>query len=252
MLAGVLLATTAVLVGEFIAPAAEERAQLIKVTSQNQQVMLKTHYGLWLREGRQFINVRQIEDNGDLVDISIHDVDEQQHLRRSVHAERARFLGKKQWQLQNIKQSDISSEHMTNRAENERIWVSGIAPDLLKIVVVNPDNLSLYDLAMYVSFLNGNQQKSHTFEMAFWGRVVNPLVIFVMLLVSTPFVIGVRRGVSVGARILIGVVIGMGFNILDITVGHIGLIYDLSPPLMAFIPSLTVLVIALFAVKRIQ
>ncbi len=250
MIAGLLLATTAVLVGEFVAPSAEEKAQLVKVTSQNQQVMLKTRYGLWLREDRKFINVRQVEENGDLADISIYEVDGQQHLRRSIHAGRAQFLGNQQWQLHNVKQSDISPEQVRSRTENERIWLSSIEPDLLKIVVVNPDNLSLYDLAMYVNFLTENQQKSHAFEVAFWGRIVNPIVIFVMLLVSTPLVIGVRRGISVGARILIGAVIGMGFNIFDITVGHIGLIYDLNPPLMAFMPSLTVLAVTLFAIKR--
>ena len=123
---------------------------------------------------------------------------------------------------------------------------------MLKIVVVNPNNLSLYDLANYIRFLKKNNQKSHVFELAFWGRVVNPLVTFVMLLLSAPFVIGVKRGVSVGGRMMIGVVIGMGFNIIDKIVGHIGLIYDLNPPLMAFIPSLTVLALALFAVKRVQ
>jgi len=89
-----------------------------------------------------------------------------------------------------------------------------------RIIIVN-------GLATYIDFLKENQQKSHRYEMAFWGRIVNPLVVFVMLLVSAPFVIGVKRGISAGARILIGVVIGMGFNILDITVGNIGLIITL-------------------------
>jgi len=51
---------------------------------------------------------------------------------------------------------------------------------------------------------------------------------------------------------MIGVVIGMGFNIIDKIVGHLGLIYDLNPPLMAVMPSLTVLVLALFALSRVQ
>jgi len=51
---------------------------------------------------------------------------------------------------------------------------------------------------------------------------------------------------------MIGVVIGMGFNIIDKIVGHIGLIYDLNPPLMAVTPSLTVLALALFALSRVQ
>jgi lipopolysaccharide export system permease protein len=119
-------------------------------------------------------------------------------------------------------------------------------------VVVNTDNLSLYDLAMYIKFLNNNQQKTRKFELAFWGRVVNPLVIFVMLMVATPFVIGIKRGVSVGSRLLIGVTIGMGFNILDQIIGHIGLIYELNPIIIAFSPSIAVLTLALFALRRAQ
>jgi lipopolysaccharide export system permease protein len=73
-----------------------------------------------------------------------------------------------------------------------------------------------------------------------------------MLLISAPFIISVKRGVSVGERMMLGVVIGMGFKTIDSIVGHFGLIYDLSPPLMAFIPSLTLLALALLAINRIQ
>nr|WP_275575353.1 LptF/LptG family permease [Methylocucumis oryzae] len=117
--------------------------------------------------------------------------------------------------------------------------------------MVKPDNLSLYDLAIYTDFLKHNGQKSHRFEAAFWGRIVNPLVIFVMLLVSTPFVIGVKRGVTAGARILIGVVIGLSFNVLDMTISHLGLIYDLNPALMAFLPSVTVALVGVWAVRKV-
>ncbi|MDO9105153.1 MAG: LPS export ABC transporter permease LptG [Methylovulum sp.] len=252
MAAGIVLVALALFVGELIAPLTEQKAQLIRATAQHKPVVMRTRYGLWLREGKRFINIRKIEDNGNLADISIYEIDEQQHLQQAVHADQAIFLGQQQWRLQQIQRSDISTGQMQADTAPEQIWNSSIAPDLLKIVVVNPDNLSLYDLAMYISFLKENQQKSHLFEAAFWGRIVNPLVIFVMLLVSTPFVVGIRRGVSAGARILIGVVIGMGFNIIDITVGHLGLIYNLSPPLMAFIPSLTVSACALFALRRAQ
>lgn len=252
MLAGAVLVFISILVGEFVAPVTERTAQLIKVTAQNKQVLMNAKYGLWLREDKKYINVRQIIDNGHLADISIYELDDQQHLREVLHAEEAVFLGNQQWNLLNIKKSEISTEQMLARAQNNEIWKSSISPNLLKIVVVNPNNLSLYDLYSYVGFLKKNRQKSQAFELAFWGRVVNPLVTFIMLLLSAPFVIGIRRGVSVGGRMMIGVVIGMGFNIIDRIVGHIGLIYDLNPPLMAFIPSLTVLLIALLALRRVQ
>jgi len=252
MLAGAVLVIISILVGEFVAPVTERMAQMVRVSAQNKQVLVNAKYGLWLREGNKFINVRQIVNDGNLADISIYKLDYQQHLHKVMHADQAVFLGKQQWNLKNIKQSKISTQQMLASTQKEQLWKSSIAPNLLKIVAVKPENLSLYDLASYVGFLKKNQQKSHVFELAFWGRVVNPMVTFVMLLLAAPFVIGVKRGISVGGRMMIGVVIGMGFNIIDKIVGHIGLIYNLNPPLMAFIPSLTVLALALFAVRRMQ
>ena len=252
MLAGAVLVIISIGVGEFVAPVTERMAQMVRVSARNEQILMDTKYGIWLREGKQFINVRQIEEDGNLADMSIYELDDQQHLHQAIHADQAVFLGKQQWQMKNIKKSEISTQQMLASTQNEQLWKSSIAPNLLKIIVVNPNNLSLYDLDSYVGFLKKNHQKSHVFELAFWGRVVNPLVTFVMLLLSAPFVIGVKRGVSVGGRMMIGVVIGMSFNIIDKIIGHLGLIYNLNPPLMAFIPSLTVLALAVFAVRRIQ
>jgi lipopolysaccharide export system permease protein len=252
MLAGGVLVIISILVGEFVAPAADRSAQTVKVTAQHGQVLMDAKYGLWLREGKKFINVRELQDDGNLADISIYELDAQHHLRETIHAEKASFLGEQQWKLDDIRKSEISTQQMLASTQKEQLWTSSVEPGLLKNTVVNPNNLSLYDLAMYIGFLKDNHQKSHTFEQAFWGRIVNPLVTFVMLLVSAPFVIGVKRGISAGARMMIGVVIGMSFNILDTTIGHLGLIYNLNPPLMAFLPSLAVLAMALFAVSRVQ
>jgi lipopolysaccharide export system permease protein len=252
MLAGLVLVALAVLIGEFIAPLGERLGQKIKMTAQNEQIIMNSSYGLWLREGSKFINVRQVEDDGELADISIYELDEHNHLLRSVHADKATFLGKKQWKLENIKRSTMSTEQIQVNQQAEQIWKSSIAPNLLKIVVVNPNNLSLYDLAMYVRFLKENHQKSQPYETAFWGRAVSPITTFIMMLVSAPFVIGIHRGVSVGTRIMIGVTVGMGFNILDKIVNHVGLIYELNPPLMALLPSLTVFVVVLYTMKKAQ
>jgi len=250
--AGMVLVLISIFVGEFIAPEAQKKAQLLKATVDSKQVMLNDLYGLWLREDKKFINVRKIQDNGNLSDISIYDIDDNQHLYQTTHAERAVFLGNQKWRLEDIKQSLISTEQMRTATRTEQEWKSAIAPDLLDLTVVNPNNLSLIDLAKYVSFLKDNHQKSLQFEMALWGRIVNPMVTFIMLLVSAPFVIGIKRGISAGSRMLIGVVIGMSFNIIDSIVSHLGLIYELSPPLVAFTPSLIVLTVAIYAIKQVH
>jgi lipopolysaccharide export system permease protein len=108
----------------------------------------------------------------------------------------------------------------------------------------------MYDLFMYIDFLKDNNQKSQSYELAFWSRLVNPFVTFVMLMVSAPFVIGIGRGTSTGARIMIGVLIGMTFIIFDKIAGHVGLVYDFNPIVMAVLPSSLVFLAAIYAVRR--
>jgi lipopolysaccharide export system permease protein len=251
LIAGAILAIFAISMGELIAPTAESKAQLLRATAQNQKLVSNAKYGLWLRENNQFINVRKLEPNGELADISIYELNADAHLQSVTHADKATYLENEQWRLENLAQSQISIEKMQANSQPEKTWQTTIAPDLVKIAVVNPDNLSLIDLAQYIEFLKSNQQKSQTFELAFWGRVVNPFVTFVMLLVATPFVIGVKRGVNVGSRMMIGVVIGMSFNILDKIFGHIGLIYDFNPLLIAVFPSLLVSGLSLYVLRRL-
>jgi lipopolysaccharide export system permease protein len=250
MLAGCLLALFAVGVGEFVAPEAEYEAQVLRSTAQNKQVVLQTRYGLWLREGNTFINVRQISSSSSLSDVSMYQLDDNYHLTKTLHADKAEFITDGRWSLKSVKYTDMRSIPVLANTTAQLDWDSSIAPDLLNMVAVSADNLSLYDLALYVDFLKANNQKSQVFELALWGRIVNPLVIFVMLLVSAPFVIGIKRGISVGARIMIGVIIGMSFNVFDKIAGHLGLVYDFNPAVVAFLPSLIVLSIAVYAINR--
>ncbi len=252
MLAGLFLVIIAVLVGELIAPPSERAAQVLKTTAQNNGVVLRSEYGMWLREGNRFINVRKILDDGSLGDIRIYEIDDQHQLTRVAQAEHGLFLGDKQWQLSNVKQSVIHPQQISTENQDSMPWKSSIDSDLLKVAIVNSDNLSLYDLYMYIDFMKTNNQKSQIYELAFWSRLINPLVTFVMLMVSAPFVIGIGRGIGTGSRILMGVLIGMGFNIMDRITGHIGLVYELNPLLMAILPSALVFSIALFALWRVS
>ncbi|OAI15455.1 LPS export ABC transporter permease LptG [Methylomonas lenta] len=252
MLAGLVLVIVAVFVGEFVAPASERAAQILKNTAQNNGVVMRSQYGMWLREGNRFINVRKVDDDGSLGDIRVYEIDEQHRLDRITQAEHATFLGDKKWQLNNVKQTFVTPKQINADNLPEMSWQSSIDSDLLKVAVVNSDNMSLYDLFMYIDFLKKNNQKSQNYELAFWGRLVNPFVTFVMLMVSAPFVIGIGRGISTGGRIMMGVLIGMGFNIVDQITGHLGLVYEINPMLMAVLPSSLMFCIAVFAVWRVS
>jgi lipopolysaccharide export system permease protein len=250
MLAGALMVAVAFLVGEFVAPTCERAAQLLKSTAQNDSVVLRSKFGMWLREGNSFINVRQILDDGSLADVRIYAVSDLHKLTLVTHAQHAVFLGGKHWRLENVIYTAIDPSQITAGSAVEQDWQSGIDSDLLNLAVVSADNQSLYDLYMYIDFLKHNNQKSQRYEAAFWSRLVNPLMTFVMLMVSAPLVIGIGRGSSFGSRILIGIVIGETFDAFDKMIGHAGLIYNLNPILTAILPGAVVLAVAVYAMRR--
>jgi len=252
MLAGVVLVSIALFVGEFVAPEAERTAQLIKTTAQNNEVVMRSRYGLWLREGNQFVNVRKIPGKGELADVYVYEVDNKNSLERVSKIGKATFEGNGLWNTEDILHSEVSPHQVFSSREASKQWKTSIDPDLLNVVVVKSENMSLYDLFMYIDFLKLNSQKSQTFELAFWSRLINPFVTFVMLMVSIPFVVGIRRGVSTGGRMMIGIIIGMMFNILDKITGHVGLVYGYDPMLMAVLPSVVVFCSALYAVSRVR
>ncbi len=252
MLAGVFLVTISVLIGEFIAPETERASQILKTTAQNNRVVMQAKYGVWLREGNSFVNIRQIAGKSQLTDISFYRLDKQHHLQQTKHAQTGIFLGKNQWQLKNIQTSQLFKNSVTASNVDSELWQTSIAPDLLDVAVLTATNLSSYDLAKYIEFLKENNQKSQAFEAAFWSRILNPFVTFVMLLISTPFVIGIKRGTGVGGRLLIGIVIGLSFNIVDQITGHLGIVYNLNPLLMALLPSTLALIAALYFINRLK
>jgi lipopolysaccharide export system permease protein len=254
LVAGIILAIFAFCISELIAPTTEAQAQMLRAVAQHKPLVMHAKYGLWLREGEQFINIRHIKENGELADISIYDstfLQDQPHLKSITHAQNAVYVKSNEWRLEDIMQSTISTTQMLSDKQNQKMWQTNIAPDFMQIAVVNPDNLSLIDLSHYIEFLKNNHQKAQKFQLAFWERVFNPLVIFVMLMVATPFVIGVRRGIDVGGRMMIGIVIGMSFNIIDHIFGHLGLIYDINPLIIVLLPSTLVSSLSIYAIKRV-
>jgi lipopolysaccharide export system permease protein len=253
LLAGAFLALVAVALGEFIAPQAEKQARVMKDEAVNENIVMNTLYGLWLRDGNTFVNVVQIADEGLINDLTLYEYDENRKLRFVKHAQQAIYLeDEKKWVLQKIIQAEITPDQVIETEKEIEDWTSRIDPNLMNIVVIKPDNMPLKDLSSYIDFLKDNNQQTKKYELAFWKRIVKPLVIFVMLLVSVPFVIGVRRGVSLGARMMAGALLGMGFNIIDKMTGNLALAYDLNPMIMAALPSSLVLIAAAFAMIRLR
>lgn len=247
--AGLLLAAITALIGEYVAPVSERAATMLKATALEQQIASRTKYGFWLRDGNVYINIRQIERQENLGDINIFELNADDTLRVATHADKAIYDGAK-WRLENLKVSRFSRDGISSELLPQTDWSSVLAPDLLNAFVIRPENLSAVDLAAYIKYLRENGQKSLLVEQAFWGRIVNPVVTLVMLLVAIPFVLGFRRDVSAGQRIVVGVTLGIGFYLFDKVFGHLGLIYEMDPVFSATFPASFAFALALIGLWR--
>lgn len=251
LLGGVVLLLISILVGEFIAPDSERAAQNMKSFAQSKQITSRSRYGFWVRDGNIYVNIRKILEKQGLGDITIYEVDSSQHLVRATHADRAIHDGR-QWRLTGITSSSFEEDKVSMTTLEYADWSSVLAPDLLNAFVIRPENLSARELFNYMEYLNENGQKSMIVEQAFWGRLVNPFATLVMLLVATPFVLTVRREVGMGQRIVVGVVIGLGFYLFDKMFNHLGLIYEFNPVIAVSFPTLLALSGVLLVLQRMR
>ncbi|WP_089726007.1 LPS export ABC transporter permease LptG [Candidatus Thiosymbion oneisti] len=246
---GLLLALVAVAVGEGVAPIAEQKALQWRSEAQSGQVTLKSEHGFWARDGRAYIYIQEILSGAQLRDIHIYEFDEERHLSRVTRAEHAGYV-KGSWILQGIFRSTIDNERIKTSHLAQADWNSLLDPGLLKIIVVEPHVLPIWGLLRYVRYMAANGQDARPYEVVFWGKAIHPFLIPAMIFVSIPILVGSARTSGFGARMLLGVVVGIAFYLVSRTFAYFALLYGMNPLVATLIPPLAFLAVAFWVLKR--
>jgi lipopolysaccharide export system permease protein len=250
MLGGLVLAVLAVGIGEGLAPVAEREGVRLRAEALSGQVTLATPFGFWARDRDTFVNIREILPGADLRDISIYQLDGDRRLVVATHAARAHFLDGS-WILDDVARSRIFDDRVEAERLPQEDWTSRISPALLEVVVVQPQMLSIWGLHRYIRYMKANDQDARSYEVAFWGKVVQPFLILAMIFVAIPLLLGSSRSSGTGARIFIGILVGIVFYLISRTFAYLALLYGLSPVVAAFTPPLLFLGAALWVLRRV-
>lgn len=273
---GVIIVAATYLLGEVIAPPAERLARQVKFEAMN-RVITEFRSGVWARdvvrsndgtvERLRFVNVREMRTDATASQWRIFEFDNQFRLRSMLVAERGAYEapadgGPAVWRLTNVVETRVPvvEPAATERAaattqvvrEGERVWVSELTPEIFGVLLVRPERMGMVALAQYVRHLEENRQRSDLYEIALWNKIVYPLAIFVMMALALPFAyLHVRQG-GVSMKIFSGVMLGVGFYMLNKLFSHLGVLNTWPPILVAVMPSLFVLTIALAALYWIE
>lgn len=239
---GFIIVISAILIGELLAPYCEQTAQQLRSVALSDQITLKTKNGFWSRDGSSFINIRKLLPGNRLEDIYIYEFDENDELRTSTYAKSARYVDD-QWLLEDIKQSVITPERVTRNEIKLAAWNSLLNPDVINLVTIKPQYLTMFGLFEYIKYLKNNNQNSHQYEQALWSKIVTPFTIIILVLLAVPMVKTYSRMVAVSQRVFVGCFIGIGFHILDQVSSQMGVVYSINSFVSAAVPTMAVIVI---------
>lgn len=247
---GLVLMLGAIVIGELVAPVTEQRAQNMRAAAHSDRIALKSQDGLWARDGNRFLNIEVVLPDMRLRGIRVFVFDRDLRLTQSIYAASAQLDGDS-WLMQDLRYSVIGEEGVSTEQRAQERWKRLISPRLLNVIVVKPEQMSAWTLSQYVAYLKANSLDARRYELAFWVRFTTPLSSLVMLLLAVPFVFGSLRSGSAGSRLFVGILIGIGFYIINRMVSHLGLVYGLSPFLSATLPLFAFLAYSLLALRRI-
>jgi lipopolysaccharide export system permease protein len=250
-MAGVLLALMAAGLGEVLAPPAEQYAVSSKAIRMHSRLAF-TRNGTWLRNGDMFINVGNLETQADLGQLSIYSFGDDGRLELAATAGRALFRDGS-WEVFGYRESRMHADgSITISDQQSRSWSEGMDPELMNLIAQDPDALGMAGLIDYIDYLQTNALDDSNFQVALWSRVSTLVAVLFMTLLALPFNFGGLRSAGQGQRVFLGVLIGAGFFLFDRTFGNTGQVYGLHPLVTAWLPTLTLVAITVFMVRRVR
>ena len=267
---GVVVVT--VLFGEGVAPLAERAAVPMRAKALGYEVDRDFRSGYWMRDTYadsqtgprvRFVNFDSFDKDGDLRKLEYYELDPEFRIRAWVRAEAARFdpeIG--DWVLRNVLVQRYFDEAVQNEeaarsgltiqaSPVEKLealrWRSNLSPELLTGLFVRPDRMSAWQLYNYSRFLSSNLQATGNIDLALAKKLMYPFAILIMMMISLPFAYLHFRSGSVSVKVFAGIMIGVGFHLVNNLFSHLSMVASFPPFISAALPSLIGFVVGMAA-----
>lgn len=242
MRVGLVFVTLTFLIGEFLAPPAEQAAQQLRLKAMGALVAQEFRSGLWVKDEHSFVNVSEVLPDAALTDMRIFEFDESFQLRSISEAKRGHYVSEGHWLLDDVARTIFSEGAARVERYDEMNWKSALNPDLLAVLMVVPEKMSLVNLYQYIRHLSDNQQKTDRYQIAMWKKFIYPLATLVMMVLALPFAYMQDRMGVTSIRVFMGVMLGIGFQLINGLFSSLGVINSWAPFFSAITPSVIFLV----------
>jgi lipopolysaccharide export system permease protein len=257
---GIVFTFLHVILGDYISPASIAKAEQIR-TEALQQTYSQGKTGAWLKESQDNRNFIVNIGSYDLVkqslqDVRIYEYDTDGRVVKIRVAEEASFDDGNGWLLKGVQLTDLSyakantnklPDGVDNTVYKSQYWNNGITQTMVTAAVLEPDRMKTVELFNYVSHLKSNAQDAQRYEVLLWRKVFYPVSCLVMAILALPFAYLHFRNVSVTGYVFSGILIGIGFFLLNNVFSYLGFTNTWRPWLSAALPALLCLAFSLGA-----
>lgn len=225
-----------ILIGEYVAPWSENQAQASRAIAQGGAQAQSSKRGLWHRQGQEYVHINVVRADGTLLGVTRYRFDDERRLQSSSFARRAEF-NDGHWLLRDVKTTHLYADHSEVSQQDEERWDIELNPQLLGTVVMEPEALSVTGLWQYIHYLADQGLNNARYWLAFWSKVLQPLVTAALVLMAISFIFGPLRSVTLGQRVFTGVLVGFIFRIAQDLLGPSSLVFGFSPLLAVLVPA---------------
>ena len=254
LLLGLSFVVLTVVVGDYIAPAADRLTQKMRVVTKGQISSGAT--GAWLKEKQGdhsiAINVGAIKTPGDFVAVRIFEFDHNGRIAAQINAQSAQVDEDNDlWTLHDVQATRVTQEgditKLSRINEATMNWPTKVTAAMVSGALLKPDRMTTIALFQFIQHLQDNGQAAQKYEIEFWRKVFYPLSCLVMVVLALPFAYLHFRSGGITAYVFGGVMAGISFFLLNNVFGYIGTLQSWWPWLAAAAPGLLYTALSLSA-----
>ena len=247
---GVLLLLTGLL-GEFIGPPLDYYARNMRVEALYQKGDERLGNEAWVKDGSTYLHLERVSQEFEFGSLYIYKFDGDRLASIAV-AENSGIDENDNWILENLRETQFSGDDVEVLQTRRSVESFEVSSDLLGSSLAKPLSLSARELLSYIDYLKRNDLDAEKYETEFWFRVSRTYTVLIMPILALAFVFGSLRTGGAGGRLMIGVIIGLGYYLASETLANSGQVFNLNPILVTWVPSVTLTAVTMFALMRIR
>lgn len=250
--AGLVLIVIGVVMGEYVGPATQQYARQFKVFSKFADFSVAGSGSAWVKDGNNIVQLDRQTGDAIFGGVSIFRFSGDKRLASVARAATATVGVGERWELQGYAETAFVDGGTRVTHEARHTFATRVSPEFLGLAIVVPNQMRTVQLARYLKHLRDNELDTREIEFTLWARVARTLSIAVIVLLALPFCFGSMRSAGSGAKIVIGVLIGIAFYLLQRTLESSALVFNVNPILLAWTPLVLLLVATTVALRRTQ